>query len=186
MKVDYTPAQENIGINFTFSMEIPGPVNYFRRTMNKLGWVDNSPTNFTDHKGKTRDLDEWNDFVYDGIRRARHQAWEKSEEITKEWKEELTKPQPVNIISNLANKTRGKLVLYTQFLLTAYGHPKEHTKYNIMATANVFYAVRKMLESTTCGGNVMAFKNNMITASPNLKKSEGTTTIDLNVSETLG
>ena len=55
-----------------------GPVNYFRRVINKLGWKDNTPTNITDHKGETRDLDEWSDFVYDGIQRARQQAWEKS------------------------------------------------------------------------------------------------------------
>eukprot|EP00972_Heterocapsa_arctica_P058827 8670207-Heterocapsa_arctica.AAC.2 len=55
-----------------------GPVNYFRRTVQKLGWKDNTPTNFTDHNGVTRELDEWHDFVYDGTKRARQQAWEKS------------------------------------------------------------------------------------------------------------
>eukprot|EP00972_Heterocapsa_arctica_P058249 8593488-Heterocapsa_arctica.AAC.1 len=57
---------------------VRGPVNYFRRTVQKLGWKDNTPTNFTDHNGQTRYLDEWHDFVYDGIKRARQQAWEKS------------------------------------------------------------------------------------------------------------
>eukprot|EP00972_Heterocapsa_arctica_P074213 10954363-Heterocapsa_arctica.AAC.1 len=57
---------------------VRGPVNYFRRTIQKLGWKDNAPTNFTDHNGQIRDLDEWRDFVYDGIKRARQQAWEKS------------------------------------------------------------------------------------------------------------
>eukprot|EP00972_Heterocapsa_arctica_P079983 11786550-Heterocapsa_arctica.AAC.1 len=45
--------------------------------MLKLGWKDNTPTNITDHKGQTRYLDDWHDFVYDGIKRARQQAWEK-------------------------------------------------------------------------------------------------------------
>eukprot|EP00972_Heterocapsa_arctica_P114498 16442716-Heterocapsa_arctica.AAC.1 len=46
--------------------------------MQKLGCTDNTPTNITDHKNQTRNLDEWQDFVYDGIKRARQQAWEKS------------------------------------------------------------------------------------------------------------
>jgi hypothetical protein len=57
---------------------VRGPVNYFRRTVQKLGWKDNTPTNFTDHNEQTRELDDWHDFVYDGIKRARQQAWEKS------------------------------------------------------------------------------------------------------------
>eukprot|EP00972_Heterocapsa_arctica_P086603 12766480-Heterocapsa_arctica.AAC.1 len=44
--------------------------------MQKLGWKDNTPTNITDHKNQTRDLDEWHDLVYDGIKRARQQAWD--------------------------------------------------------------------------------------------------------------
>eukprot|EP00972_Heterocapsa_arctica_P059692 8802956-Heterocapsa_arctica.AAC.1 len=28
-----------------------GPINYFRRTMKEIGWVDNTPTNITDHEG---------------------------------------------------------------------------------------------------------------------------------------
>eukprot|EP00972_Heterocapsa_arctica_P058080 8569391-Heterocapsa_arctica.AAC.1 len=46
--------------------------------MLKLGWKDNAPTNITDHKDQTRNLDDWHDFVYDGIKRARQQTWEKS------------------------------------------------------------------------------------------------------------
>eukprot|EP00972_Heterocapsa_arctica_P063671 9396114-Heterocapsa_arctica.AAC.1 len=46
--------------------------------MQKLGWKDNTPTNITDHKDQTRDLGDWHDFVYDGIKRARQKAWEKS------------------------------------------------------------------------------------------------------------
>eukprot|EP00972_Heterocapsa_arctica_P001031 145601-Heterocapsa_arctica.AAC.1 len=46
--------------------------------MLKLGWKDNTPTNITDHNGQTRELDDWHDFVYDGMERARKQAWEKS------------------------------------------------------------------------------------------------------------
>eukprot|EP00972_Heterocapsa_arctica_P015558 2290576-Heterocapsa_arctica.AAC.1 len=46
--------------------------------MLKLGWKDNKPTNITDHKGQTRELDDWHDVVYDGIKRARQQAWETS------------------------------------------------------------------------------------------------------------
>eukprot|EP00972_Heterocapsa_arctica_P077737 11466663-Heterocapsa_arctica.AAC.1 len=46
--------------------------------MQKLGWKDNTSTNITDHKNQARDLDEWHDFVYDAIKRARQQAWENS------------------------------------------------------------------------------------------------------------
>eukprot|EP00972_Heterocapsa_arctica_P047401 6990733-Heterocapsa_arctica.AAC.1 len=46
--------------------------------MQKLGWEYYTPTNITDQKNQTRDLNEWHDFVYDGIQRARQQAWEKS------------------------------------------------------------------------------------------------------------
>eukprot|EP00972_Heterocapsa_arctica_P041137 6064004-Heterocapsa_arctica.AAC.1 len=46
--------------------------------MQKLGWTDNTPTNITDHKHQTRNLDEWQSFVYDGIKKARQQAWENS------------------------------------------------------------------------------------------------------------
>eukprot|EP00972_Heterocapsa_arctica_P107187 15791359-Heterocapsa_arctica.AAC.1 len=46
--------------------------------MLKLGWKDNTPTNITDHNNQTRDLDDRHDFVYDGIKRARQQAWEKN------------------------------------------------------------------------------------------------------------
>eukprot|EP00972_Heterocapsa_arctica_P072823 10752796-Heterocapsa_arctica.AAC.1 len=31
---------------------VRGPVNYFRRTVQKLGRKDNTPTNFTDHMDK--------------------------------------------------------------------------------------------------------------------------------------
>eukprot|EP00972_Heterocapsa_arctica_P088378 13030922-Heterocapsa_arctica.AAC.1 len=46
--------------------------------MQKLGWTDNTPTNITDHKNQTRNLEEWQYFVYGGIKRPRQQAWEKS------------------------------------------------------------------------------------------------------------
>eukprot|EP00972_Heterocapsa_arctica_P086413 12738020-Heterocapsa_arctica.AAC.1 len=36
-----------------------GPINYFRREMKELGWVDNSPTNITDHNNITREISEW-------------------------------------------------------------------------------------------------------------------------------
>eukprot|EP00972_Heterocapsa_arctica_P052461 7717547-Heterocapsa_arctica.AAC.1 len=35
---------------------VRGPINYFRGTMQKLGWKDNTPTNITDHNTQTRDL----------------------------------------------------------------------------------------------------------------------------------
>eukprot|EP00972_Heterocapsa_arctica_P024763 3653391-Heterocapsa_arctica.AAC.1 len=44
----------------------------------QLNWTDNSPTNITDHMGATREIDDWQSLVYDGIKRARQQAWEKS------------------------------------------------------------------------------------------------------------
>eukprot|EP00972_Heterocapsa_arctica_P024081 3548364-Heterocapsa_arctica.AAC.1 len=46
--------------------------------MAKLGWKYHTSTNITDHNGKTWDLDDWHDFVYDGIKRARQQVWENS------------------------------------------------------------------------------------------------------------
>eukprot|EP00972_Heterocapsa_arctica_P060907 8983237-Heterocapsa_arctica.AAC.1 len=46
--------------------------------MQKLGWTDKTPTNITYHKNQTRHLDEWQYVVYDGIKRARQQAFEKS------------------------------------------------------------------------------------------------------------
>eukprot|EP00972_Heterocapsa_arctica_P097471 14380122-Heterocapsa_arctica.AAC.1 len=46
--------------------------------MQKLGWKDNAPTNIADHNDQTRDLGDWHGFVFDGIKRARQQAWENS------------------------------------------------------------------------------------------------------------
>eukprot|EP00972_Heterocapsa_arctica_P030832 4537345-Heterocapsa_arctica.AAC.1 len=46
--------------------------------MQKLGWKDNTPTNITYHNNQTRDFGEWHGFVYDGIKRARQQAWDKN------------------------------------------------------------------------------------------------------------
>eukprot|EP00972_Heterocapsa_arctica_P067788 10009139-Heterocapsa_arctica.AAC.1 len=45
--------------------QVRGPVNDFRTIIKQLGWTDNSPTNITDHRGQTRDLDDWQEFVYD-------------------------------------------------------------------------------------------------------------------------
>eukprot|EP00972_Heterocapsa_arctica_P012343 1811283-Heterocapsa_arctica.AAC.1 len=42
-----------------------GPINYFRREMKELGWVDNTPTNITDHNNITREINEWPSFVRD-------------------------------------------------------------------------------------------------------------------------
>eukprot|EP00972_Heterocapsa_arctica_P032617 4803888-Heterocapsa_arctica.AAC.1 len=36
-----------------------GPIHYFRREIKELGWVDNTPTNITDHNGITREISEW-------------------------------------------------------------------------------------------------------------------------------
>eukprot|EP00972_Heterocapsa_arctica_P049468 7281297-Heterocapsa_arctica.AAC.1 len=55
-----------------------GPINYFRRIMKDIGWIDNTPTNITDHEGVNRDLQDWQSFVKDGIDRARQLAWEKA------------------------------------------------------------------------------------------------------------
>eukprot|EP00972_Heterocapsa_arctica_P038007 5593788-Heterocapsa_arctica.AAC.1 len=44
--------------------------------MKQLGWTDNSPTNIADHHKQIRHLDEWQEFVYYGIKRARQQSWE--------------------------------------------------------------------------------------------------------------
>eukprot|EP00972_Heterocapsa_arctica_P058575 8639053-Heterocapsa_arctica.AAC.1 len=42
--------------------QVRGPVNYFRRITKQLGWTDNSPTSITDHRGQTRELDDWQEF----------------------------------------------------------------------------------------------------------------------------
>eukprot|EP00972_Heterocapsa_arctica_P105717 15574475-Heterocapsa_arctica.AAC.1 len=71
--------------------QVRGPVNYFRRLIKQLNWMDNSHTNITDRKGETRNLDDWQECVYDGIKRARQQAWEiapRIDLITKELTEE--------------------------------------------------------------------------------------------------
>eukprot|EP00972_Heterocapsa_arctica_P049569 7296315-Heterocapsa_arctica.AAC.1 len=44
--------------------------------MKRLGWTDNTPTNITDHNNQTRNLDDWQEFVDGGIKRARQQSWE--------------------------------------------------------------------------------------------------------------
>eukprot|EP00972_Heterocapsa_arctica_P081607 12029265-Heterocapsa_arctica.AAC.1 len=46
--------------------------------MKDIGWVDNTPTNITDHEGVNRDLKEWPSFVKDEIDRSRQLAWEKA------------------------------------------------------------------------------------------------------------
>eukprot|EP00972_Heterocapsa_arctica_P059112 8716055-Heterocapsa_arctica.AAC.1 len=48
------------------------------REVKDLGWIDNTPTNITDHHGATRELSEWPGFVREGINRARQLAWEKA------------------------------------------------------------------------------------------------------------
>eukprot|EP00972_Heterocapsa_arctica_P048714 7179218-Heterocapsa_arctica.AAC.1 len=55
-----------------------GPINYFRRVMKDIGWVDNTPTNITDHERVNRELKDWPSFVKDGIDRSRQLAWEKA------------------------------------------------------------------------------------------------------------
>eukprot|EP00972_Heterocapsa_arctica_P099796 14722063-Heterocapsa_arctica.AAC.1 len=44
--------------------------------MKQLGWTDNTPTNITYHKNQTRNLDDWQEFVHDGIKSARQQSWD--------------------------------------------------------------------------------------------------------------
>eukprot|EP00972_Heterocapsa_arctica_P110890 16329328-Heterocapsa_arctica.AAC.1 len=46
--------------------------------MKDIGWIDNSPTNITDHEGVNRDLQNSQSFVEDGIDRARQLAWGKA------------------------------------------------------------------------------------------------------------
>eukprot|EP00972_Heterocapsa_arctica_P007554 1103624-Heterocapsa_arctica.AAC.1 len=46
--------------------------------MKDIGWIDNTPTNITDHEGVNRDLKDWQSFVKYGIDRARQLAWEKA------------------------------------------------------------------------------------------------------------
>eukprot|EP00972_Heterocapsa_arctica_P039750 5857934-Heterocapsa_arctica.AAC.1 len=54
--------------------------------MKELGWVDNTPTNITDHNDITRGISEWPSFVKDGINRARQLAWEKAAKSRPEYK----------------------------------------------------------------------------------------------------
>eukprot|EP00972_Heterocapsa_arctica_P026227 3861220-Heterocapsa_arctica.AAC.1 len=42
-----------------------GPINYFRREVKYLDWIDNAPTNIADHQGVTRERSEWPGFVRD-------------------------------------------------------------------------------------------------------------------------
>eukprot|EP00972_Heterocapsa_arctica_P093627 13810563-Heterocapsa_arctica.AAC.1 len=60
---------------------------YWEEIIKQLGWTDNSPTNITDHRGQTRDLNDWQELVYDGIKRARQQAWEKCAKDKPNYKE---------------------------------------------------------------------------------------------------
>eukprot|EP00972_Heterocapsa_arctica_P094312 13907122-Heterocapsa_arctica.AAC.1 len=64
-KEDYTlvhPSTEEHWDEFNIQTgTVRGPVNDFRRTIQKLGWKDNTPTSFTDHNNQTRNLDEWHD-----------------------------------------------------------------------------------------------------------------------------
>eukprot|EP00972_Heterocapsa_arctica_P101085 14898887-Heterocapsa_arctica.AAC.1 len=46
--------------------------------MKDIGWVDNTPTNMTDHEGVNRDLNDWPSCVKDGIDRSRQLTWEKA------------------------------------------------------------------------------------------------------------
>eukprot|EP00972_Heterocapsa_arctica_P014273 2100799-Heterocapsa_arctica.AAC.1 len=42
-----------------------GPINYFRREIKYLGWIDTTPTSITDHTGLTRDINDLPSFVRD-------------------------------------------------------------------------------------------------------------------------
>eukprot|EP00972_Heterocapsa_arctica_P076573 11295184-Heterocapsa_arctica.AAC.1 len=74
--------------------------------MTELGWVDNTPTNITDHNEITRELSEWPSVVRDGIGRARQLAWEKAakskqhykgaESTTRKLYNKLAQKQPLN------------------------------------------------------------------------------------------
>eukprot|EP00972_Heterocapsa_arctica_P086068 12685661-Heterocapsa_arctica.AAC.1 len=46
----HTGTEENWDKDDAHTGQVRGPVNYFRRIIKQLGWVDNSPTNITDHK----------------------------------------------------------------------------------------------------------------------------------------
>eukprot|EP00972_Heterocapsa_arctica_P079268 11684188-Heterocapsa_arctica.AAC.1 len=58
--------------------QVRGLINDFTIIVKELNWIDNSPTDITDHMGVTREINDLQSLVYDGIRRARQQAWEKS------------------------------------------------------------------------------------------------------------
>eukprot|EP00972_Heterocapsa_arctica_P013484 1985476-Heterocapsa_arctica.AAC.1 len=55
-----------------------GPVNYYRRTIRHLGWLDVGFGSIVDEKRKLRQIDEWPSFVRDGKKRARQQTWQKA------------------------------------------------------------------------------------------------------------
>eukprot|EP00972_Heterocapsa_arctica_P058111 8573623-Heterocapsa_arctica.AAC.1 len=74
----HTGTEENWDKYDVQTGQVRGPVNYFRRITKQVNRVDNSPTNITDLTGETILLEDWQEFVYDGIKRARQQAWEKS------------------------------------------------------------------------------------------------------------
>eukprot|EP00972_Heterocapsa_arctica_P106500 15687368-Heterocapsa_arctica.AAC.1 len=73
----HTGTEDNLDKYEIHTGQVRGPMNYFRRIIKQLNWIDNSPTNITDHNGVTRELDDWQSFVYDGTKRARQPAWEK-------------------------------------------------------------------------------------------------------------
>eukprot|EP00972_Heterocapsa_arctica_P002104 300580-Heterocapsa_arctica.AAC.1 len=45
--------------------------------MKQLGRTDNTATNITDRNNNNRNLDDWREFVYDGLKRARQHSWDK-------------------------------------------------------------------------------------------------------------
>eukprot|EP00972_Heterocapsa_arctica_P016682 2460149-Heterocapsa_arctica.AAC.1 len=61
-----------------YSGPTSGPVNHYKRNINKVGGQDISIDNIIDDKGELRQIDEWPGVVRDGIRRARQLTWQRA------------------------------------------------------------------------------------------------------------
>eukprot|EP00972_Heterocapsa_arctica_P016505 2436096-Heterocapsa_arctica.AAC.1 len=151
--------------------------------MQKLGWKDNTPTNITDRNNQTRGLGEWHDFFDYGIKRARQQAWEKSDtkthQITKEWKEQRMKLLHASAIRSLFKKIRRKLEHIIPFLQMESGQPEEHTREKIKEMETASFVEKRTLELTICGGIAEHSTNPRILVISNLRKPDTKSTTNL-------
>eukprot|EP00972_Heterocapsa_arctica_P040348 5944619-Heterocapsa_arctica.AAC.1 len=102
--------------------------------------------------GVTREIDDWQSLVYDGVKRARQQAWEKSARNRHNYR-----GMERGIDEATTRKHYFKFARCRRLLLMESGHHKEHTK-DIQKTtklANVYFVNRKMGGQITSGGTVL-------------------------------